>query len=97
MKSLAIVLTALLSTAAIAPLAHATPDFDQLRRENLDKDAIAEIQISALDFYELREDDRNKGVDFDQLRRENLDKDAVDFDQLRRENLDKDPITTPIV
>jgi uncharacterized DUF497 family protein len=58
-------------------------DFDQLRRENLEKDAV--------NFDELREENRNK-VDFDQLRRENLDKDAVDFDQLRRENLDKDAV-----
>ena len=89
MKSLAIVLTAILSTAAIAPVAYATPDFDQLRRENLEKDAV--------NFDQLREENLNKGIDFDQLRRENLDKDAVDFDQLRRENLDKDAITTPIV
>ena len=51
-------------------------DFDELRRENLDKDAVTEIQV--------------KGIDFDELRQENLDKGAVDFDELRRENLDKD-------
>ena len=58
--------------------------FDELRRENLDKDA---TQVE-----ELRRghQDGIKSVDFDKLRRENLDKDAVDFDELRRENLDKD-------
>jgi uncharacterized DUF497 family protein len=83
MKPIAIALTALVATTAIAPMASAGVDFDQLRRENLEKDAV--------NFDELREENRNK-VDFDQLRRENLDKDAVDFDQLRRENLDKDAI-----
>jgi uncharacterized DUF497 family protein len=66
------------------PVAYAGVDFDQLRRENLEKDAV--------NFDELRQENRNK-VDFDQLRRENLDKDAVDFDQLRRENLDKDAVS----
>ncbi|MEM0979427.1 MAG: hypothetical protein AAGH78_04045 [Cyanobacteria bacterium P01_H01_bin.58] len=55
-------------------------DFDQLRRENLDKDAVSDDQLEGV----------AGGVNFDQLRRENLDKDAVDTDQLRRENLDKD-------
>jgi hypothetical protein len=43
-------------------------DFDQLRRENLDKDAV--------NIDELRQENLEKGnkVDFDQLRRENLDK-----------------------
>ena len=50
--------------------------FDQLRRENLEKDAVSHNHLEL------------KGVDFDQLRRENLDKDTVDFDQLRRENLE---------
>jgi uncharacterized DUF497 family protein len=62
-------------------------DFDQLRRENLDKDAV--------NLDELREENLSKGIDFDQLRRENLDKDAVDFDELRRENLDKDAMPVP--
>jgi pentapeptide MXKDX repeat protein len=84
MKRIALALTALVAATAIAPVAYAGVDFDQLRRENLDKDAV--------DFDQLREENRNK-VDFDQLRRENLDKDAVDFDQLRRENLDKDAAT----
>ena len=75
-------------------------DFDQLRRENLDKDAVS--------FSQFSQDKADDGkVDFDKLRRENLDKDAVDFnqlsqakaddgkvdfDKLRRENLDKDAV-----
>jgi hypothetical protein len=55
-------------------------DFDQLRRENLDKDALSDDQLGQV----------AGGVDIDQLRRENLDKDAVDVDQLRRDNLEKD-------
>jgi hypothetical protein len=79
MKRIAFALTALTAVAiAIAPAAYAAPDFDELRRENLDKDAIVEIQV--------------KGVDFDELRWENLQKDAVDFDELRRENLEKDAL-----
>ena len=58
-------------------------NFDDLRRENLDSDAVVELQV--------------KGVDFDELRRENLDKDAVNFDELRRENLDKDAVANPVV
>ena len=43
-------------------------NFDQLRRENLDKDGV--------DFDQLRRENLDKdAVDFDQLRRENLDKD----------------------
>jgi hypothetical protein len=57
----------LVAATAIAPVAYAGVDFDQLRRENLEKDAV--------NFDQLREENRNK-VDFDQLRRENLDKDA---------------------
>ena len=42
-------------------------DFDQLRRDNLDKDAV--------DFDQLRRENLEKdAVDFDQLRRENLDR-----------------------
>jgi hypothetical protein len=55
-------------------------DFDQLRRENLDKDAVSDSALEGV----------AGGVNFDQLRRENLDKDAANFDELRRENLDKD-------
>ena len=45
-------------------------NFDELRRENLDKDAVYEVLA--------------KGIDFDELRRENLDKDATDFEEQRR-------------
>ena len=42
-------------------------NFDQLRRDNLDKDAV--------DFDQLRRENLEKdAVDFDQLRRENLDR-----------------------
>ena len=105
MKRFTLSITALaLASAAVASFAETTPnfdglrsntanpvavDFDELRRENLDKDAVA------VDFDELRRENLDKdyvAVDFDELRRENLDKDAVavDFDELRRENLDKD-------
>ena len=100
-------LSVALIAGAIAPVAQAaalesTPAvsrFDQLRRENLDKDQ------NSLNELRRRQTQGSKGVDFDQLRRENLDKDqnnlndlhsqhlgvkGVDFDQLRRENLDKD-------
>ena len=41
-------------------------DFDQLRRENLDKDAV--------DFDQLRRENLDKdAANFDELRRENLD------------------------
>lgn len=73
---------AALLTTAVVPTAYAV-DFDELRRENLDKDA---------KYEELRRGYREgvKAVDFDQLRRENRDQDAIDFDDLRRHNLDKD-------
>lgn len=54
---------------------------DQLRRENLDKDAIRPEPLQV------------KGVDIDELRRENLDKEAIDIDKLRRENLEKEIIS----
>ena len=92
MKRIALALTALTAvTIAVAPASHAATDFDELRRENLEKDAN--------NFDELRQENLDKdavyevvakGIDFDELRQENLDKDAVDFDELRRENLDKD-------
>jgi uncharacterized DUF497 family protein len=94
MKRIALALTALTAVSiAVAPAAYAAPNFDELRQENLDKDAV--------DFDELRRENLDKdavidlqvkGIDFDELRRENLDKDAVDFDELRRENLDKDAV-----
>ena len=109
MKRIALsLLSVALVAGAIAPDTQAatlesTPTasrFDQLRRENLDKDP------NSLDELIRRQTQGGKNVDFDQLRRENLDKDqnsldalirrqtqggkSVDFDQLRRENLDKD-------
>lgn len=85
MKYVAFVFAALaLLTPAIAPSAYAV-DFDELRRENRDKDAV---------YDELRRGHQSevKAVDFDKLRRQNLEKDAVDFDELRRENRDKDAL-----
>ena len=117
MKRFTLSITALaLASAAVASFAETTPnfdglrsntanpvavDFDELRRENLDKDAVAvdfdelrreNLDKDGVDFDELRLDKDYVAVDFDELRRENLDKDAVavDFDELRRENLDKD-------
>jgi len=100
MKRIAIsIFTTTLAAFTFSPAVSAAPDFDQLRRENLDKDAITLEQQTL---------DKSSKVDFDQLRQENLDKDAVadfgqrrghqvgvkavDFDQLRRENLDKDAV-----
>jgi hypothetical protein len=40
MKPIALALTALVAATAVAPVAYAGVDFDQLRRENLDKDAV---------------------------------------------------------
>lgn len=71
---------ATIASVALSPASFASPDFDQLRRENLDRDAISLDQ--------LRDANREKSDKLDQLRRENLDKDAVDFDRLRRENLE---------
>jgi len=72
----------LLTAASIgvvaAPAAYADKvDFDQLRQENLDKDAT--------NFDILRQQNLQKSgkIDFDQLRQENLDKDAATFDILR--------------
>ena len=74
MKRFAIALTALtIASVAVAPTTYAAVDFDQLRQENLDKDAV--------DFDQLRRENLDKdaiveiqikGIDFDQLRRENL-------------------------
>jgi len=58
--------TAVLATTALASTAAAV-DFDELRRENLDKDQ------HSLDT--LRSEHLELKVDFDKLRRENLDKD----------------------
>ena len=71
MKAIALTLTALTAvTVAIAPASYAAPNFDELRQENLDKDAV--------DFDELRQENLDKdAVDFDELRQENLEKDAV--------------------
>ncbi|MGD1859707.1 MAG: hypothetical protein ACFB0E_07030 [Leptolyngbyaceae cyanobacterium] len=86
MKRIAFALTALTAVSmAIAPASYAAVDFDELRRENLDKDAV--------NFDELRRENLDKdavfevavkGVDFDALRRENLDKDAISEQEQRR-------------
>lgn len=61
---------ALVVCTSLPSVANVNPNFDQLRRENLDKDAV--------DFDVLRRENLDKGaVDFDVLRRENLEKDAV--------------------
>lgn len=87
MKRFSLTLAALtLATVVAAPATvHTTLDFDELRQENLDKDAV--------DFDQLRRENLDKdaalevkGVDFDQLRRENLDKDATITD-LRRDDI----------
>ncbi len=74
------ILAASVAAIAIVPVAYAV-DFDQLRRENLDKDAV--------NFDRVRREnlDKSNAVDFDQLRRENLEKSAVSFDELQREHL----------
>lgn len=72
MKRFALSLLTLAVASAVVPAASAAPDFDQLRRENLEKNAIS------LD--ELREENRNKSGKydhFDELRRENLEKNAI--------------------
>ena len=61
------ILTAAITATTVSP-AFAASTFHQLRRENLDKDAV--------NFDQLRSENLDK-VDFQQLRRENLDKDAV--------------------
>lgn len=63
MKRLALALTILTATTiAIAPATYAAPDFDQLRRENLDKDAV--------DFDQLRRENLDKdATGFDEQRR----------------------------
>ena len=91
MKRIALALSALTAIAiALAPASYATPDFDELRQENLDKNAV--------NFDGLRQENLDndavyevlaKGVDFNELRRENLDKDAVNTDELRQANLEK--------
>ena len=69
---------------ANAPAAYGV-DFDELRRENLDKDATTheELRRGHLDGV--------KAVGFDTQWQRSLEGAiAVDFDELRRENLDKD-------
>ncbi|HEY9886893.1 MAG TPA: hypothetical protein V6D02_00730 [Candidatus Obscuribacterales bacterium] len=71
--TVSIVAAASLTIAIALPAAANNNDtFDQLRRENLEKDAV--------NFDELRQANREKSggkPDFDQLRRENLEKDAI--------------------
>ncbi|MEO0537958.1 MAG: hypothetical protein AAF215_29380 [Cyanobacteria bacterium P01_A01_bin.123] len=82
MKRLALSLvTIAIASATLAPIANASPNFDQLRRENLDKDQN--------NFDELREENLDKEDNkFDRLRRENLDKDQNSFDELREALVD---------
>lgn len=74
------VLATSVAAIAIVPIAHAV-DFDQLRRENLEKDAV--------DFDRIRHEnlEKSNAVDFDRLRQENLEKSTVNSNELRRENL----------
>ncbi|MEM9818524.1 MAG: hypothetical protein AAF827_19235, partial [Cyanobacteria bacterium P01_D01_bin.6] len=74
-------LTIVLASATVAPIAYAASDFDQLRRENLEKDQ------NSLD--QLRAENLEKSEKLDQLRRENLDKDQSNLDEIRAENLEK--------
>ena len=81
MKRIALALTALTAVSiAIAPASYATPDFDELRQENLDKDAVNFDQL------------RRENLDKDAV--ETIQVKAIDFDELRRENLEKDAIAT---
>jgi len=57
-------------------------DFDELRQENLDKDASSLV--------ELRQANREKSAKFDELRQENLDQDAINIGELRRDHRDPD-------
>lgn len=74
------ILAASVAAIAIVPIAYAV-DFDQLRRENLEK--------SAVDFDRIRREnlEKSNAVDFDKLRRENLEKSTVNFYGLQRGNL----------
>lgn len=66
MKRIALALTSLTALSiAVAPAAYATSNFDELRRENLDKDAI--------NFDQLRRENLEKDADSsDTVRFENL-------------------------
>lgn len=70
-QPIALALTALTTVSiAIAPASYAVVDVDELRQENLDKDAA--------NFDELRQENLEKdAVDFEELRQENLEKDAI--------------------
>ena len=73
--TIAFITVATLITGAVMPAQAAENgkiDFDQLRRENLDKDAINRDELRR---ENLEKEDGK--IDFDQLRRENLDKDAL--------------------
>lgn len=69
----------LIASAVVSPVSQAV-DFDQLRRENLEKDQN--------NLGELQQPHLRVKVDFDQLRRENLEKDQNNFDELRDQHLD---------
>lgn len=74
------ILAASAAVIAIIPIAHAV-DFDQLRRENLEKDAV--------DFDRIRREnlEKSNAVDFDRLRQENLEKSTVNSNELRQGHL----------
>lgn len=71
-----------IAMATLSPIAIAASNFDQMRRDNLDKDAV--------DFDQARRESLKESTRLDDLRRDNLDKNAADFDQTRCENLDLD-------
>ncbi|ASC73008.1 hypothetical protein XM38_039700 [Halomicronema hongdechloris C2206] len=63
MKRLALpIFTTTIASLVFSPVAFAAPDFDQLRRDNLDKDA------TTLDEIRRQNLDKSSKVDFDQLR-----------------------------
>ncbi|MEO0826135.1 MAG: hypothetical protein AAFY67_10810 [Cyanobacteria bacterium J06642_9] len=99
MKRIALsLLTAAIAAATITPIAYASPNFDQLRRDNLDKGQsnLETLQAEHLQKEETKLDRlRRENLDKDQnnldiIRDENLTKEETKLDRLRRENLDKD-------
>ena len=101
------VLSIAVSAVVISPVqaiaAEPSNRIDQLRRENLDKNAapLESLQIKGIGIDELRRENLDKeAIDIDKLRRENLEKNAIsvglkgiDIDELRRENLEKEVIS----
>lgn len=100
MKSATFLMATLaLSTAFVLPvqaIQERNTTVDELRRDNLEKDALIKAQIKSKKLNELREirhENLEKSISLDDLRRGGLDKDAVDFDKLRRENLEKNTLS----